>query len=243
MQHIPLVDAGTTCAWFTECLGVLKGWSDRNLGHHPLFVLVEFKEAAGADAAAQLDAIDAELRSVWPEDRLITPDLVTGGAASLRDAVEEGGWPTLGALRGRALFVVHDGGAWRDAYLRGADDPSGRAMFPDGQDALDASFSAVHTLNDPVGDADAIATVLARGHLVRTQVDPDADGLVSGDTAKLEAALATGAQFLSTDFPAPVAGYAFVAAIPGGTPSRCNPVVAPADCVSEDIEDPAFIQP
>ncbi len=170
-------------------------------------------------------------------------DLVQGSAPSLLDALDDGGWPTLGELRGRALFVVHDGGDWRDAYLRGNDDPSGRAMFPDAQDDLDAPFAAVHTLNDPVGDAAAIATVLARNHLVRTRVDPNQDGLVSGDAAKLDAGIASGAQFLSTDYPAPVDGYAFVAAVPGGTPSGCNPVTAPAECTSEAVEDPAFITP
>jgi hypothetical protein len=29
--------------------------------------------------------------------------------------------------------------------------------------------------------------------------------------------------------------------IPGGTPSRCNPVTAPANCRSADIEDPSLL--
>src|SRR5690606_28686767 len=98
-----------------ECLTTLKGWSDAHPWHHPLFVLLEMKEPWRGDASL-LDALDAELLSVWPEERLVTPALVRGDAPDLRAAVVAG-WPTLGALRGRALFVLHDGGAWRDAYV------------------------------------------------------------------------------------------------------------------------------
>ena len=55
-------------------------------------------------------------------------------------------------------------------------------------------------------------------------------------------ALASGAQLVSTDYPAPVKGVNYVVEIPGGTPARCNPVTAPKECMSEWIEDPKFMQ-
>jgi hypothetical protein len=38
-------------------------------------------------------------------------------------------------------------------------------------------------------------------------------------------------------------GEPYVVEIPGGTPARCNPITAPAECASEDIEDPKLMKP
>ena len=44
------------------------------------------------------------------------------------------------------------------------------------------------------------------------------------------------------DFPAPVAGVPYHVEMPGGSPSRCNPITAPAECTAKAIEDPAFVR-
>ncbi|MEZ4238711.1 MAG: hypothetical protein R3F59_21680 [Myxococcota bacterium] len=44
---------------------------------------------------------------------------------------------------------------------------------------------------------------------------------------------------MSTDYPAPLGWTSYWVEIPGGAPSRCNPVTAPEDCASTDVEDPA----
>ena len=115
-------------------------------------------------------------------------------------------------------------------------------MFPDGHGETDLAVGAIDTLNDPVGDAELIAAALAAGHLVRTRADSDGDQARSNDTAQRDAGLASGAHFLSTDFPIPYAETGYVVAMPGGTPSRCNPILAPAECTSEAIEDPRWIE-
>jgi len=55
-----------------------------------------------------------------------------------------------------------------------------------------------------------------------------------------DAALASGAQWISTDYPVPnpAFGTGYQVMIPMGTPGRCNPVSAPPDCTSLDIENP-----
>ena len=73
--------------------------------------------------------------------------------------------------------------------------------------------------------------------IVRTRGDDALVGL-AGDDSQLKAAWASGAQLISTDFPAPAFGVDYHATLPGGTPSRCNPVTAPPECTSEAIEDP-----
>lgn len=233
VEHVPVLDAGSTCHTFTECAGDLWTWSRFRPLHHPLFVLVETKdpwdEAAGP---ATVDALEAELLAAWPRDRLITPDDLRGDAADLRSALEDEGWPTLGELRGKALFVLHDGSARRDWFV--GQGLEGRVLFPDATGDPTQPWSAVHTMNEAFDPR--IAEVVGLGHLVRTRCDGDTQEAIDEDTTRRDAALASGAHFVSTDFPAPVDWSSYFVEIPGGTPSRCNPVSAPAECSPEAIE-------
>ncbi len=61
------------------------------------------------------------------------------------------------------------------------------------------------------------------------------------NAVQIEAALGIGAHFVLTDFPAPVDGLVYYVEIPDGTPARCNPRTAPAECTALAIEDPAFV--
>ena len=45
-----------------------------------------------------------------------------------------------------------------------------------------------------------------------------------------------GRTLISTDFPGPTMGLEYFVTIPGGQPSRCNPLTAPPDCTPADIE-------
>ena len=58
-------------------------------------------------------------------------------------------------------------------------------------------------LNDPIGDFDAIQADGAAGYVVRTRADADTVEARSGDTTPRDAALASGAQWVSTDYPVP----------------------------------------
>lgn len=227
--HIVNLDDGTTCARFDECLRQIKDWSDDHRAHHPIAVMLELKDPFDAEtAAAALDLVDDVILSVWPEDRLVTPDLVRGDAADLRTAIAADGWPTLGELRGRALFWIHSGPEHRDVYTGGGVSLAGRAAFVRAD--ADVPYAAVRVLDDPIADAAAIAEAVAANLLVRTRIDVLGEDGYAIDPARLDAALGSGAQFLSTD------DESFT--IPAGAPSRCNPATAPEICASEALEDP-----
>ncbi len=243
VMHVPFLDQVSTCASLQDCLVPLRSWSERNQAHHPVFVLIELKttyqESEGAATLTRLDeTLEAGLGGL-----LITPDGVQGSSSSLQEAVEQQGWPTLGALRGRYLFVLHDSGEWRDAYTEGGTTTAGRSMFPDGGSELDLPVGVVHTMNDPVGQAALIAEAVALGHLVRTRADWDPERTRANDHSSADAALLSGAHFVSTDYPTPHADSGYFVKIPGGTPSRCNPLREAEGCTAEAIEDPAFISP
>lgn len=75
---------------------------------------------------------------------------------------------------------------------------------------------------------EAVTALVKQGFVVRTMTDVSVGGSLNNNRTQLEAALASGAQILSTDFPAKVPETAYFVEV--GAPSRCNPVTAPADC-------------
>jgi hypothetical protein len=244
--HVQDIDFETTCVTFVECLQVVKRWSDTHRGHLPIAILVELKEDPIPDpvnlgftvplivGAADLDALDAEIRSVLPRNKVLTPDDVRRGRPTLDEAVTTLGWPRLDAVRGKVLFLMDNGGAKRDLYRTGHPALEGRMIFTNSVPGdPDAAFVK---LNDPF-DPD-IPDVVAAGYIVRTRADADTVEARTGDTAPREAALASGAQFVSTDYPVPnpAFGTGYFVQIPGGMPGRCNPVTGPAGCRVEGLE-------
>jgi Phosphoinositide phospholipase C, Ca2+-dependent len=245
VYHIAIADEGTTCRLFTDCLKTVKAWSDKNPAHHTLFIHIEPKDSPSqADAESFFKSLEAEVLSVFPRDRVVTPDDVKGSAASLREALigpSAKGWPTLGEGRGKVLFYVDNASDFRAYYTHGMKDLAGRLLFVDSDSTL--PFAAVVIANDPMADAQKIADSSKAGLIVRTRADADNVEPFAGDTTHREEALKSGAHFVSTDYPEPVMGVNYVVQLPGGTPSRCNPLTAPSFCTSADIEDPKQLHP
>ncbi len=234
--HIAVLDAHTTCEMFADCLRTVKRWSDAHRGHHLFVVQIEPKDAVQTDYEAYFKELHAEILSVWPEGRILTPAALKGRAPSIAAAIAKDGWPTLGATRGKVLFAMDNHAEMQAAYTHDHTSLDGRLVFPD-SDPGDP-YAAYAVRNDPVADAPAIAAALAANMLVRTRADADSVEAASNDRTHQTAALASGAQFVSTDYPAKVAGKDYWLDIPGGTPSRCNPVTAPKKCTARDVESP-----
>lgn len=237
VYHIPAIDAGTTCLAFDDCLRLLKDWSDAHPWHVPLMVLLEPKDDIDdLKLDDRYDDIDAAIRAVWPEDRLLTPDDVRGDHATLRARLEADGWPTLGSVRGQAMFVLLDEGTHRANYLADHPNLEGRAMWARG--GMGEPWGALLEYGNPVRDEEKIVAAVAAGYLVRTSAgdagDPPETGL-----AQIAAAIRIGAHYISTDFPAPTGDDGYAIALPDGAPANCNPVTT-ADmdppCRSGDVE-------
>ncbi len=248
--HVQDIDYNTTCQTFVECLQTIRSWSDAHPDHMPIMILVEAKDEAIPNipdvvefvvpvpiGATELDGIDAEIRSVFPEDRIITPDDVRGDRATLEEAVRTDGWPTVDESRGKVLFTLDNGGSVKAAYIDGHPSLAGRVMFT--SSAPGEPEAAFVKLNDPIGDFDMIQEVVAEGFVVRTRADADTIQARNDDTTMRDMALASGAQWVSTDYPVPNPdfGTGYQVTIPGGMPARCNPISAPPGCRPEEIED------
>lgn len=228
VMHVQDIDYRSSCALFTDCLKTIAAWSGAHPDHLPILILINLKEDSfsfpGAtrallfDAAA-MNAIDAEIRAVFGEDRLITPDQVQGHFLTLRDAVKAGGWPVLGAARGRVVFALDAPPDQVARYREARVTLEGRVMFVNIDEASPAA--GYITLNDPVAEGDRIRAAVADGLIVRTRADADTVQARSGDTTMRDAALGSGAQYVSTDYRTPDPRWTgYRVGLPGGMVGR-----------------------
>lgn len=239
--HLPGgVDSETTCLRFTDCLALTKSWSEEHEDHLPLLFWLEPKDEDldWADAryqpiAGHYEQLEQEILSVWTADRTITPNEVRGAAATLPEAIQSTGWPTLDRLRGRAIFALLDSENHRSNYLRDAENLAGRVMFAATSSAGDA-HAALFKINDARSDGARIAALAAKGFIITTNADSPGETDAS-NLARLTASLDAGAHFSSSDFVGSNTSY--LAELPGGAPARCNPVTAPPECTARDLED------
>ncbi len=252
--HIQDVDFRTTCLTLVTCLAEIEAWSTAHPAHVPLHIMIEIKaetieeiaEEAGFElpelgvewtvpiptTAELMTDLENEVLSVFDRSRIITPDDVRGELDTLSEAVALDGWPTLGDARGKVLLSLVNRDASADLYRSGAPALEGRLMFTHADPG--APDAAVVRFDDPAIDADAIEQALAAGYLVRTRSDeattPD------GDTSRRDAALASGAQYVSTDVYDDV-GRGFVVRLPGDVVVRCSPVTASELCVDSELAE------
>lgn len=232
--HLPAIDEETTCLALTDCLGELKAWSDEHLCHLPLMVWMEPKDdmdmlIEGLTPLLDLqDKLEQTILSVWPRERIFTPDELRGDSPTLPEAVAARGWPALGELRGRAIFAMLDSGAHRARYLERSEVLADRLLFVD-SDGPDDPFAATFKIDDH--DDPDLGPRLQEGFLVTTNGDSADDHT----GARFAATLAAGPHYVATDRLQPPEGEP--ARIPGGSPARCNPVTAPEGCEVEQVED------
>jgi hypothetical protein len=233
VMHVPDVDYRSVCPLFTECLKEIRAWSKAHPDHVPILIIMNLKQdqlkLPGAvkllpfDAAA-MDEIDREIRSVFPESELITPDKVQGRHATLREAVTTTGWPKLKAARGKFLFAIDEPPAVVEAYRGGRKSLEGRVCFIN-TPSEDHPAAAYFTLNEPDELAARIKADVKAGFIVRTRADADTWEARKNDRTRQVQAFASGAQYVSTDYMTPDTRFGpYEAHLPGGGIARLNPL-------------------
>lgn len=245
--HVPDFDFLTTTPTLRDALRELRAWSDQHPAHIPLFVLLELKDSPAGPEFTQpvpwtprlLDALEAEILEILPVSRLLRPDDVRGNRRSLREAVLAEGWPELATARGRFIFLLDNTDERRALYLDRSPTLEGRLCFVSADE--DHPAAAWFKLNDPVQDFDRIRRLVRQGFLVRTRTDADTAEARTGDTRRREAALGSGAQILSTDFPEPQRSWGdYSVRFARGVTARPNPVTAPDADPDLDLEELAL---
>lgn len=212
MFHIQDVDFRSHHLLFKDGLKAMKQWSDKNPNHTPVFVLMNTKDQKVKGTRDPLpftkkafDRLDHEIRSVFSEEDLITPDDVRGDFETLEEAVLSKGWPNLETVKGRFLFVLDEKEKKISSYLEGHPSLKGRVLFvnsPEGKPE-----AAFRIINNPIRDFDHIKELVEKGYLVRTRADAGTKESRTNDYTRFEKAKESGAQVISTDYYVPTNLY------------------------------------
>ena len=235
--HVPMLDAETTVETLREALITIRDWATRHPRHVPISCLLELKPEGvrmvrdiRSPKRADLEAIDAIIREVFSPEQLLTPDNVRGTQATLPASIAADGWPSLAQSAGRVMFILHETGEHRRAYLEDHTALEGRAMFVNSTPG--EPHAATIVLDNP---HDPRLDELAReGYLIRTRVDSQRN--ISA--ARREQALAGGAHLLTTDYPLGEVDPAEAFALPDNVVARPNPITAPAEFQGLEIKEP-----
>lgn len=211
--HLPDLDYNTHYYTFKEALGALKDWSEQNPSHEPLFIMLELKDEAAGDfvpalgfatalpyTSEAMEDLEAEVKDVFGEnlDGVYTPDKLRGTYTTVEEAVLNDNWPTLAEARGQIFFVLSANEEAEGNYLLNHDGLEGRAMFMfSGQGNAETAFLI---MDNPQGSGDAIKEAVRNGYFVRTRADASTTEGRTGETARRDAAFASGAQMISTDY-------------------------------------------
>lgn len=218
--HVPDVDYRSSCPALRDCLSDVARWSKAHPGHLPIVIVLRpndrktpmpgAKPPPVMDVAA-LEALEAEIRTVFAERDLITPAMT-----AMENDVPR--WPLLGEARGRIMLVLHGAGA--TAY-RGA------LMFAALPDA------AVQVFDDPVADRAHIGAAVQAGRMVITHADLETREARARNMVRRDAAFASGAQVILTDFAAadPAIGP-YRVSLQDMPQARCGPALGAERCIA-----------
>jgi hypothetical protein len=241
--HVPDVDFLSTAPTFVDALKQIRNWSQANRRHVPILILVELKADATPGLPArpvpfdkeQLATVESEILSVFARTEILTPDRVRGRFDTLPEAIRKDGWPALEAVRGLVMFALDNEGSVRDRYLDGHPALRNRLMFATVSPGHPAA--AWFKINDPIAGFDRIQKLVKDGFMVRTRADADTRQARANDVTQRDKALASGAQFVSTDYPEPDRELSdYTVRFPHGPVARSNPVSGDTAWNDTDLE-------
>lgn len=212
--HIADIDYETHYYTLIEALQAVKDWSVKNPTHLPIFILMETKTQTVADQVSglgfveaepwdkqRIDVIEEEILSVFSKDDIIKPDDVRGSYATLNEAVLTNGWPTVGASRGKVMFLL-DQSNINTIYRDGNLSLEGKLMFTSSRPGdPDGAF-----VKRNGGTESDIRSLVEQGYLVRSLIGGTTQAR-TGDYSKFNSASSNGVHFLSTDYYRPDPRY------------------------------------
>lgn len=208
----------------------LKQWSDAHPDHTPVFITLEPKDnmmkGEGFSTPEKFtpevfDQLDAAILAGLGKDKIITPDQVRGKYPTLEDAVLHDNWPVLKAARGKFLFVLDAKDEKMELYIKGHPSLKGRVLFANADAGRpEAGMMIINNAKNPL-----IPQLIKKGYIIRTRADSDTQEARRNDRSNFDAACASGAQIITTDYYEKSTHFKsdYVISFEGGKYFRLNP--------------------
>ncbi|MBE6820053.1 MAG: hypothetical protein E7516_03280 [Ruminococcaceae bacterium] len=201
-MHSPYFEMSTYCSDFALGMKEIAMWSDNNLGHLPVTIIIEPKSAFlpmknmksfSVDYAVELDKL---LRETLGE-KLFTPADMLRGYESFGEMRAADDWCKISDMQGKILVLLHEGNV-TEGYI--ARDPSikSQAMFPMlREEDIDRDCTSFILCNDPETLIEIREEIDEKKVIARTR----ADNFDSVSEKCREQAFESKAQIISTDYP------------------------------------------
>ncbi|MFC7337609.1 Ca2+-dependent phosphoinositide-specific phospholipase C [Haloferula chungangensis] len=198
--HHPDFDFRTTVLTLKAAIKEIASWSEAHPNHHPIMVLLELKGGEDRWSNAGIHEMEAVILEAVDRKQLLTPDDVRGTSDDLRTALMTTGWPELEHCQGKIMLALDNEGSIRDEYSSADPQLKNRLIFPSAKNAEEPT-AGWFKVNDAKKDFDKIQRLVKAGFLVRTRADISLKEGRNNDSSRRDQAFASGAQFVSTDFP------------------------------------------
>lgn len=193
-------DMRSTCLLLTDCLHELSNWLGRHPAAGPLIIQIEPKQLLEAEGerARSWQVLENDILAAIPASRIFRPVDLSPEPQDLRNAARAGRWPTTASLAGKFIFILNGSSADTASYADALVTKNAGIMFPALSDA-DDPLSAFVSRNDPASPD--IPGLVAAGQMVITYADWRTLAARDNDTRGRDAAFASGAQLIATDYP------------------------------------------
>lgn len=205
--HIQDIDFRSQCATFKQCLQELRKWSDAHPNHNPIYVTMNAKDEAMKQPGFTVpdkfdsriyDKLDKEIADNLGMEHVLTPDNVRGKYKTLDEAVLHQNWPTLKKAKGKFIFLLDEPPVKTAIYISGHPSLKGRIYFTNSEPGTPEA--AIYVMNDAKKQQAQISDLVKKGYIIRTRADSDTQEARANDKSSFEAAEASGAQIISTDY-------------------------------------------
>jgi len=195
ITHVPLVDNSSTAVNFENALLEYKYFLEQERDAFPILVLLEIKDdymfldpSLKNIENDELTLLEDKIEVVLG-DYLYTPEIMVGEYSSIKDRLDDKGWPKISELKGKIMFLIH-AGKYANSYLELNKQKLFSATYKDNLNS-NAPFIIHNNL-----DVESINSLVNSNYMVRTRI---------GDTLNytledLEKALNSRAQILTSDF-------------------------------------------
>lgn len=106
------------------CLTEIEEWTRKNPDHEVVTIYIDKKEGWGCNRSGRKpEDLDNLISSIFPKDKIYSPNVVLQENENLRSSVQGCNWPSTKELKGKVIFVITDATLFRkknkilDAYV------------------------------------------------------------------------------------------------------------------------------
>ena len=204
LTHNPTTDWRTNGPDFRLALEEIKLWSDINQGHIPLNLMIQVRDTwapyshrFSAFKKQDLIKLDNLLKEIFGEEGIIKPADVIGDNNTLREAVENDGWPLLTDSMGKVFFsILFDQQKNLDYYVDIDPTFATQSSFVFTRPSAEiTAYTAMILADNPFEEG--VEEMVGKNYILRTRIDEQFEF----SEERRQASIELGSVILATDYP------------------------------------------